>query len=516
MFKNIQKYLLINQPLLWNLKIVPLTAFAIIFHLVFFILGYYNGGLNFTESENSYSFNAGEGTLIFFSVLLSIISLILWLVFYFKNNALKTFYPKNNFSLFKEWLLILLSCLLIVTFLVSYFYGKETRVRSYFSEIEAKKRCETLAMGSFFVNGSYAYYQNNFAVEAAVEAVAVDTAAIAIDSAEAVQLKTHFTYKGKSYSNNSLLNKNINDYSFFDSEKDSILKERIKTWLVNNQKDSVRKLMKNYLKIAKEHDLKASIDENKWLELTYDYPNFEIYKTIGSEERDIYYQENFNNNNAPKIDTTEQYIRTINNQEYLYNKFYVPEKQLHYSYKKIADSYNNPDINWATFLISLYVAFGISLLVFSFRVTSGRNWLIAVVSLGIINIIMGIITAIFGSQYVYFSGILLLFLSLFGYFLVVIYRKKSKGISGITINAMLWMLPAFTPIVYYLVIEIAKELSGYNDAFGESRDIIYPRLTYFQDTNTLFVLTYLNLVFVVLIMLVLSRKIKQWRGVAEA
>lgn len=516
MFKNIQKYLLINQPLLWNLKIVPLTVFAIIFHLVFFILGYYNGGLNFTENENSYSFNAGEGTLIFFSVLLSILSLILWVVFYFKNNALKSFYPKNNFSLFKEWLLIVFSCLLIITYLVSYFYGKETRVRSYFSEAEAKKRCETLAMGSFFVNGSYAYYQNNFVADTAVEVDALDTAAIAVDSAAAIQMKTSFDYKGKSYSNNSLLNKNINDYSFFNSEKDSILKERIKTWLVNNQKDSVRNLMKNYLKIAKEHDLKASIDENKWVNLTYDYPNFEKYKTIGSEERDIYYQDNFNNNITPKIDTTEQYIRTIDKQQYLYNRFYVPEKQLHYSYKKIADSYNNPDINWTTFLISLYVAFGISLLVFSFRVTSGRNWLIALVSLGIINIVIGIITAIFSSEYVYLCGILLLFLTLVIYFLSVIYRKKSKGISGITINAMLWMLPGFAPIVYFLVLEIAKQISGYNLAFGESRDITFPRITYFQDTTTLLVLTYLNLVFIALIMLVLSRKIKQWRGVAEA
>ena len=519
MFIKIQKYLLIHQPLLWNLKIVPALVYSIIIHAIFLILGYSNGGINFSENEDSFSNVAGEGTLMFFCVLVSILSLLLWMVFYFKNNALKSFYPKNNFTLFKEWLLMLFISLLLTTFLVSYFYGKEARIRSYYSEAEAKKRCETLAMGSFFVNGSYAYYQNNEVLETEVtpevKAAAPMKESQINDSISFVDSsKIYFEYKGKRYLNNSLLSKNINDYSFLDSKKDSILKDRVKTWLVKNQKDSVLNLFKNYLKIAKEHNLKASIDENKWLELTYDFPTFEKYKIIGSEERDTYYEDNYNNN-KPKIDTSQQYITTINNQQFLYNKFYVPEKQLHYNYKKISDSYQNPDINTATFSISLYVALGISLLLFSFRVTSGKNWLIALVSLGILNIIIGIITAIFGSEYVYLSAMLLVFLILLIYFLVIIYRKKSKEISGITLNSMLWMLPTFAPILFYLILEIAKETSGYNNALGQSRDVIYPKITYFQETDILLCLGYLNLVFVALIMVVLSIKIKQWRGIAE-
>ena len=507
MFRKIQKNLLINHPLLWNSKIVPLTFFAVVFHIIFFLIGYVRGTIDFTETDTNYSFDASEGTLIFFSVLISILSLIIWCVYYFKNNALKSFYPKNNFSLFKEWLLIFFGSLLIVTFLVSYFYGKETRVRSYFTENEARKRTEILSLGSFFVNGSYSYYYDNDVAEV------VETEPN-VDDTIRVNQKNYILYKGKKYSANSLLNKNINSYSFIDAKKDSIYVDRIKNLLVTNQKDSIQKIFKNYLTIAKEHNLKSSIDDKKWLQLIYDYPTFENYKTIGSEEKDVYYLEN-NDYDKSKIDTTEQYLVQEKEGNFLYNRFYVPEKQLHHAYQKISNSYTNPTISWESYLIALYVALGVSLLLFSFRVTSGKNWLITLVSLGVLNILIGIITAIFGSEYVYLSGILIIFTFSFLYFITTISAQKGKGISGITINAMLWILPAFAPIMYFFILEITKKISGYNNAVGLSRDILYPKITFLQDSGFLFFLTYLNLLFVVIVMLYLSKKIKQWRGIAE-
>ncbi|MBY0487441.1 MAG: hypothetical protein K2P85_09690, partial [Flavobacteriaceae bacterium] len=73
MFKNIQKYLLINQPLLWNLKIVPFSFFLITLNILFLIIGYFNGAINFLETNDDYSRNDNDGITVFFSVLLSII-----------------------------------------------------------------------------------------------------------------------------------------------------------------------------------------------------------------------------------------------------------------------------------------------------------------------------------------------------------------------------------------------------------------------------------------------------------
>lgn len=505
MFKNIQKYLLINQPLLWNLKIVPASLILSSFNIIFFILGYLNGTINFNETNDSYDSNSNEGLILFFSVLVSILSTIIWIVYYFKNNALKSFYPKNNFSLFKEWLLILFICFLNCTYTIAFNYGKDTRIRGYYTESEAKKRCEILSQGSFFIEGSYSQHYNN---DQAI-AYPVDTATVVVDS---VKPKDHFYYRGKRYSNFSLIDKNINSYSFFNFDQDSIRKIKIKDRLVDNKKEEIRIILKNYLAIAKEHHLKANIDENKWLNLIYDYPKFEKYKNVGSEEYEVSYD--YNINNKIKIDSTEQYYKTVKGTTMLFNKFYVPEKQLNHAYTIIATSWSNPSANLESFLIALFVAIGLSLSLFSFRVTSGKNWLIALVSLGVINIVVGIISAFASSQYFYFGTILLLFIALLIHFLIIISNKKGKGISGITLNALLWILPFFGPLLYALVLKISKEVSGYNliNDIG-LRDKQFPLITFLKEYE--FALLWINVLIIFIMMLYLSRKIKQWRGIAE-
>ena len=516
MFATIQKYLLINYPLLWNTKIVPVAFYGLLFHIIFFTLGYFNGSIDFTESENNYGYNTHDGTIGFLCVLVTILSLIVWAVYYFKNNALKSFYPKGNFSLFKEWLLMLLGCIFLVTYMTTYFYGKDVRVRSYYSESEAKKRCKTLSQGSYFVNGSYENYYNEYDNDNYDTTATVVDTAIALPSVngkyDSSNKINYFAFKGKKYSYNSLLNKNLNSYVFFDREVDSASKNRIRNWLVNNQKDSVKTLFKNYLAIAKEHKLDASIDENKWVNLIYDFPTFEKYKLIGGEAMTVYYPNN--NPGEPNYDQEDQYLAKIKGTEYVINKYYVPEQSLKFAYSKIADSYVKPIIGWETYLISLYVALGISLLLFSFRITSGKSWLIAVVSLGVLNIIIGIFAAISSSEYVYLISVLVVFLILVIYFFIVVYSNKGKKISAITINAMLWMLPAFAPIVYYLLLQTAKEVSGYNNYYGLRNSENYPKINFLQDNGLL--LMYLNYVLIILVMLLLSKKFKQWRGVAES
>ena len=507
MFKNIQKYLLINQPLLWNLKIVPVAFYMAIFHIIFFILGYINGAINFTESEDHYDYNQNQGIIIFFSVLVSILTLVLWLVFYFKNNSLKSFYPKTKFSLFKEWGLIFVICLLLTSFTISFYYGKDVRVRNYFTEAEAKRRCEILSEGSMFVDGSFSEhsYDSDIAVPIAPDAVAT--------SVDTVTEKKYILYRGKKYSTFSLLNKNINSYSFFDYYKDSSRKTKLKDWMVNNQKDSIRALFKKYLTITKEHNLRASIDENKWLDLIYDYPTFEKYKVIGGEEKSIFYDIN-NKNVVQNIDTSSQFIQEIKGENFLVNKFYVPEKSLTYSYDKVADSWNNPSVDFESFLIVLYLSLGLSLVIFSFKVTSGKNWLIALISLGVVNIVTGIISAITSCEYVYFTMIALLFISILIYFLLILSNKRGKGISGITTNVLLWLLPTFVPVVYFLCLEIAKKISGYNDVEYQFRKRMFPKIEYLNEIIP--ELMYLNFALVVLVMIFLTIKIQKWRGVAES
>ena len=118
------------------------------------------------------------------------------------------------------------------------------------------------------------------------------------------------------------------------------------------------------------------------------------------------------------------------------------------------------------------------------------------------------------SQYFYLSALLFLTIILFVYFILVINRKKGKGISGITLNATLWLLPSFGPIVYAIVLELAKSTTNYYEIIDIGlRNEKFPFISFLKDYA--YELLWFNILFIFLMMIFFSRKIKQWRGIAE-
>jgi hypothetical protein len=483
-------------------------------HVIFLVIGYIDGALNFNETDQNYDSN-NEGTILFFSVLISFLTLVVWLVFYFKNNAFKAFYPKGNFSLFKEWCLILLISFLLSTFAITFQFGGDLRIKSYYSELEAKKRCETLSKASIF-------YGQNFD-EANSEKKFIN------DSMRYVQLD-YVLFNAKKYSLNSLINKDIENYSFFDAKWDSLTKIKVKNWLVNDNKDSVKVVMKNYFAMVKEHQLVSNIDENQWFSLVYNSPKFEPNRIIAKRVRDYYnngdYNYDYDNQNEyvtteaitvepsmnRKIDSINEYMKIIGKDKFIYYKTYIPADQLEYNYQKIASTYVNPSVTPGMLLAFLYFAIGLSIVLFSFKVTSGRNWLIALVSMGVLNILLGITAAVSSSEYFYLWGLLLITLAQFTYFIVVVAKKASKGITGITLNALLWLLPAFIPIVYALTVQLMRYYYGYYNSGFQYKN--YPALDFMRANEE--TMLCLNVLFIFAMMLFFSLKIKAWRALADS
>lgn len=515
MFKNIQKNLLLNHPLLWNSKIIIFGTLALFFHVVFFLLGYSKGEIDFTDPNDYYDYGTDNITTIFVSVLITVLMFIIWLVYYSRNNAFKSFYPKKTLSLYKEWLLILLFCTLNATYTVSFFYAKDLRARNYYSEQEVSKRLEIISLSSLFVEGSFE--ESNFIIKE------VDGQTIRVE-------RDSFQYNNRNYSLKSLLNKQTRSFTYFTALQDSLIESRAKGWLIENKKDSVQWLFKEFFKLSKEHNLVSNITPEKWTELIYDYPEFTKYITVGrthAENDPIYnYYDGVNNDydyaveavdpDNATIDTLSKTIKIVNGQEYVYSKYYVPYNALAKSYGKISNAYENPEVDFDFILSFLYLSIGLSLCVFSFKVTSGRNWLIAFVSLGVFGIIAGIFSVIIGGSATFPIIYLLLFLALLLHFIVILKTRQSKGISGITLNQMLWIMPALLPTLYFLAYEIIKETSGYNAYvyIAGSHRKEFPQVEWmdhhFHDAISL------NILFVFVFLLLLSVQIKKWKGIAEA
>ena len=121
--KKINKYLLENYPLIWNTKIVLMVLILLGAHIAFYAAGF----LSFSNPKdlNTYSLfdNYFRNGALWIGILFSILTFILWLKSYFKQNAFKSFYPKTNKSLFMEFVWIFIICFMNISFYLSYTEG---------------------------------------------------------------------------------------------------------------------------------------------------------------------------------------------------------------------------------------------------------------------------------------------------------------------------------------------------------------------------------------------------------
>ena len=499
MFKNIQDKLLISNPLLWNLKIVPFAFIALCFHVIFFTLGYANGSVSFSNTNyNSYDSTFDSAVIIFFSGVISLLITIVWLVLYSRNNGFKSFYPKTNFSLFKEFLYIALFCTLTCTFTLSFLFASDVRTRNYYSQKDVEKKLEILTLSSVFLDGSFE--ESNYV-------------SVEVDGQYKNESRENFQYRGRTYSLNSLMNKRAETYNYYyGQDTDSVISKRVKNWLYENQKDSVKWVFDEFMKMAKQEKLTTNITAEKWFSLVYDYPEFTNY-TVINKAKDQYgdpYTVAYAVDSLGIAVPTTQTVQPS-------STYYVPFQSLNDGYREIAKAYENPTINLDSLYFYLYFAIGLAIAIFSFKVTSGRNWLIAMVSLGVTSLITGIFSVMSGGT-TFFMFYLMIFIGLLIYFFATISSRNGKGISGITLNQILWMFPGIMPIIYYFSIEIAKSSSNY---YGDSGKYVngifirenYPKIEWMENHFPEMMIA--NIAIIVLFVFLFSVQIKKWKGIAE-
>ncbi|AWH85953.1 hypothetical protein HYN59_12920 [Flavobacterium album] len=527
MFKQIQNQLLLRHPLLWNLKIVPVIAVTIALHIIFFSLGYFHGTVDFTKTGDEYYFDALPALVIFFSVFISLLVLIIWLVFYFRNNAFKSYYPKNKLSLYKEFLLLFILCTINCSYVFSFMYASEMHQRSYFSEQEFSRRIDIISMASLFVDGGFE--EGEYIYEE--------------KDGESIRTRREtFMYDGREYSLNSLMNKSVTDFSYQGMVKDSLNERRVKKWLIENRKDSVLWVMREFDKIAKEHNVKSNIAPPEWLKLVYDYPAFTNYITIGRIDsypegnNPVDYADNYDYDytqvvaeteptdpyrNYQSLDTISNNIKIINGHTYIYPKYYEPFRQLENSYGIISGAWSGPDANGGLALFFAYFGLGLSLLIFSFRVTSGRNWLIALVAFGVTALITGIINVVY-SIIIPYNSMLggfrdTLYITVWLVIAVVLLiwffaKRKSKGISGIILNIVLWITPSILPVIGFLILDYVEDQAVYE--YGERITPVTGYEAWMKDNPELFML-FCGIVFLAF-MYFFTISIKRWKGIAES
>ena len=131
---KINQYLLEHHPTVWNTKIVWMLGISAAIHLLFFVFGL----IALTDPELLHERGAmhiffDNGT-VFFSVMLSILLIVIWLINMFKNNAFKNFYPVSRLKLFIQFVFYFVIIFCATTFYYSYNLGLKVYISNTYED----------------------------------------------------------------------------------------------------------------------------------------------------------------------------------------------------------------------------------------------------------------------------------------------------------------------------------------------------------------------------------------------
>ena len=566
MLKRINKYLLENHPLTWNTKIVWMSLVLIGAHLIFYCMGFFSFQ-NVSELSSEYSFFARYAThnVVWIGVLLSILIFILWLNSYFKQNAFKSFYPKSNKSLFMEFVWIFIICFMNISFYFSYTEGLRKSVSNSITTEELQhevdivnkakpftleranlyhtNRCVSVPAFDSLVSheevaklyvenqvrdannySDYAspddygvkwkdvnpddylfykdsiplpYYTNDeyttLLMQHFPKRIHDHIGIIAKESGEDEETTVEYDYGNYSVREalNSLYNSCHSDIINFDSTKDSRYYALFVADLLQNcKKEELEKVLDDYLLLADKYKTNYRFKDKKWIDYVYNPPYYFV-------DYDL-----------------KTYLKWINGGNTSIPKDYVVNYSLTHCMNTLIESKSNV-IPVEVVLVLLYLALFASILIYAFRITSRRIWLMSFVGAIVLVFVFFAIVALGDTIYdSYFEeiGIIiqcLVFILVF--WAITIYylkKEKRKKLAGMFLNFCLLTLPAVLPLIIwgysvYLRMSIGDYELYYFHPHYEWLNAHIPDILFFN----------LGLFFVVLFSL--TPLIKKWKSLPE-
>ncbi|MBL0913541.1 MAG: hypothetical protein IBJ09_14330 [Bacteroidia bacterium] len=405
--KKLNKFIIERFPTLWNVRFVYVVPALLLAHLMFFLMG--RASVDLEGLKEYYRIDEAyfESGAILFGILISVLVFVMWLLFYLRNNPLKKFYPHSSWKLLLEYGMVLLICLLNVSFAISYSVGQHSKAGSLFSKedlTELKTALRDVAPYTVPYKGQfdedqycYEMFGYNSMKEPALSAEEY-TGPDSLETAGIYNLKDSLCCGDVRYS-----------YYYFCSfpytENNVELREcitRHQSMLLRKDRESITRIVNRYAALQEKYNVNPKMDAQKVLARVFAQPGFEF------DDEKIEFE-------ASGYDPME---RLVSNQE------------------KFQDSGNDFRVLW---LVHLYIAILFSVFIFSFRLTDIRSWLISVVGLGILGILITVFNIVAGIRDEGFAGMyLLVMLGIAVTAFVGSFVKMNKMLYGAFLNAALW------------------------------------------------------------------------------
>ncbi len=158
LLQKFNTYLLENYPLLWHTRAIQLTFVGLLVWLVSFLAGYLSTDLTDLR-VNNFNFLYGSSQFVYYHIGMVIIIVALWAIFFYKNNAFKSFYPLKRFYFHKMLGLLFVPFFLLVAAPVAHNSGARAKTMSLLSLDQLKKDAAVINIASAFLLSNHNDYK---------------------------------------------------------------------------------------------------------------------------------------------------------------------------------------------------------------------------------------------------------------------------------------------------------------------------------------------------------------------
>lgn len=496
--KKINQYLLTHYPLIWNLKLIYVLPLALFIHICFYLGGRLSP-IGITDLKTSRLLNIEES--IGFSILITTVLVILWLVFYLRNNPFKSYYPLKKGRLFTEFILVILVFFSSAAFFLTYQQGKYDAVENLTDDIALVDEVNLSNQALMFIPFSWDDYKiynscDSQEVREARKLAYEKDRKKQIDEAfeEGIHISLPTFYDITNQKDEVDTNRESYLYycttaiSFWHSSISENLDDRReisdrgKSWLLQGHKDSVLLCLTQFESLLKKYEIPRRISMEGQIPLIFSD------RFLVSELADRYDESHW-----------EDDVKVYHT--------YLDKSDLEQVFQNIT---NARDGFWTheMLLVLLYYAIGAAIVLFSFRLVKLRLWFIALVSLGVLSIIYALMMVLVHEEefaiYMYLGIFLIVSVLTIGW----IRDRIFKSFSAVGLLWIIWNISVLIPMLYAMV----STWFDYNRMEGVD---YYDTMDYWLEQHAVH-MAWLNLPFVLLMVaFVLIPLARKWHANPE-
>lgn len=449
--QRLHNYLLTNHPLIWNLRLHLVWPAIVLLHLAFFLAGYFS--VSFPQSVGWYALRAGSAT-VSMAFLMPMLLGVLWLVFYLRNNAFKSFYPLKRGRLAAEAGLIFLTCFGFTTFIPSFEEGSYSHMRSLTKDIDLVRETNVTNLAHHFIpflRSSFASsndcnYRRPDIEDAELRSQVEDSLRASLPEVD--------TFSYLHYCDSDVPLYNMPGARTV-SENDTIAKR----WLLAGRQDSVRMILQEYLALCRKYRADYNFNVDRHVRNMFAEPGFPLRYEVGR------YNYSTDVNYAEDVETVP-----VQPQEGPAANFdpkptsYIIEQRVSEALEVIHEA-RDGWFSLSTALFIFYWTLALALLIFTFRITAVKTWFIALIGTGIWCAIFGVIGSAFSvlrSEDGLMGIFMLLSVGFQATAFYLIYQKQSKLKAGVLYLWGLWSLPFLVPLLFNVLQHITRPVDVYD------------------------------------------------------